>query len=145
MRGLQDSALRAHEGPGEWRGSAGIHLSEQLDNAEGVVSPFVLNLADFLSGTETCLVGRKNGEFLAAQLAGAGIRWEDLEADGSINIQVPGHILTVNASFFIAVWGRRIAALGSEEFLRRYSVQGSRHIREKIQDFVRDFRLYMVP
>jgi hypothetical protein len=79
-----------------------------------VNKPFALDLDEYLDGDELCLVSRKNGEVVLARMKAAGIDWIALEADGPIIVTIPNRIITMNRSFFEAVWGDRIVALARD-------------------------------
>ncbi|MDD4894663.1 MAG: hypothetical protein PHW54_05045 [Candidatus Omnitrophica bacterium] len=97
----------------------------------------VINLNDFLIGTETALVGRDNGENVFDKFVKAGLLFEDLEGKyDKIVIEIPDRIVSINKSFFLGLFETVIARLKKDGFYAKYDFRTTDHIKQKIESHV---------
>lgn len=96
-----------------------------------------VDLADYLTGDETALMGREDGDMLQAMLQADGIRFDEMEMDtDGVTIYVPDHIVNINPAYLQAVWGPRMAALGPTSFHDLYSFQAIPSVQRKVSAWI---------
>jgi hypothetical protein len=92
-----------------------------------------IELDGLIHRKESALVGPANGEALLQRMREAGLVMEDLEQQfDRITFVIPERIVSMNKSFFLAVWAERVQALGKDAFLEKYAFETSPHISRKI-------------
>ncbi|MDD5464945.1 MAG: hypothetical protein PHP73_01180 [Candidatus Omnitrophica bacterium] len=97
----------------------------------------LINLADFLIGNETTLVGRDNGENVFDKLVKAGLSFVDLESKfDKIIIGIPDRVVSINKSFFLGLFETVIERLKKGGFYAKYDFETSEHIKNKIESHV---------
>lgn len=97
----------------------------------------IINLADFLIGNETTLVGRDNGEKAFDKLASANLNFIDLENEfDKIVVVIPERILSINKSFFLGLFETVVERLKKDGFYNKYDFRTSDHIKKKIESHV---------
>lgn len=74
------------------------------------------------------LIGTKHGDIAR--------RFFQITDQGAF-IKIDDSILTINKSYFDAMFGKIIESIGREEFNKRFIFDGSLHIKEKIKGLVR--------
>ena len=96
-----------------------------------------IDLETIIQHGETALVGRQNGLDYKKKLEDKGFIFKDLEGEAKkIVISIPGTIVTMNKSFFLAIWADRILELGEDTFKEKYSFKTSEHIKNKIKGHI---------
>ena len=97
----------------------------------------VINFKDFINSNETALVGRETGRTIRKKLESKGLVFSSLEEKyESISINIPNDIITMNRSFFLAVFAERVKTLGKENFNAKYKFHASEYIMHKVFDHV---------
>lgn len=96
-----------------------------------------IDMSKYVSEWTTSLVGRQNGKDCKRRIIEAGIVFDELEKEVTpIIIQIPETIISMNRSFFLAVWEDRIMALGKDGFREKYSFDTSQHIQDKVSKHI---------
>ena len=93
----------------------------------------VVDFQEVMLDGESAFVGRQNGSDYKKKLQDRGIDFEQLEkVNEEIIVKIPDNIISMNKSFFLAIWADRVLELGEENFKKKYHFQTTDHIREKI-------------
>jgi len=85
------------------------------------MSQRLLDLANYQSGGAKIFAGRDRGAFVRSAAALAEF---EKSADDVLEVRVPDETYAVTSSFFLALFGATIRALGEAEFRRRVHFTG---------------------
>lgn len=96
-----------------------------------------IDLAKYISGRITALVGRTDGEELLSKLKADGYDLEKMENDFSeIRVVIPHKVVSLNKSFFLGLFETSVQRLGRDGFLSKYCFLTTEHIKVKIRNHV---------
>ena len=97
----------------------------------------MVDFQDVLLKGETAFVGRQNGFNYQQKLKEKNVSFKNLENEyQKIVIKIPENIISMNKSFFLALWAERVLELGQESFEKRYIFETSEHIKKKIKSHI---------
>jgi hypothetical protein len=98
-----------------------------------------IRMENFVAGDTTSLVGKQNGRrFKEALVQRLGELTSLERAEQKLKFIFSNSIITINGSFFLAVFADRIRELGVDAFNQKYEFEASDYIQAKIQNHVRN-------
>lgn len=92
---------------------------------------------EILHEKETSLIGRDNGRDFLKKLEEKIGKLEELESsEEKLVFKFPKEIITMNKSFFLGAFAKRVIHLGKDNFLRKYDFSSSPYINLKISSHI---------
>ena len=76
-----------------------------------------INLKNFITPLDTCLVGKEDANIFIKKLEREGI---DIVKEDVVTVIIPAQIVTINLSFFYQVFSEEVLNLGSVGFKSKY-------------------------